>query len=38
MINDNYRRSYRKQGAVKNMIKLIKEVLQGINSEKNGGT
>ena len=27
MSNDNYRRSYRKQGAIKQMIKLIKDVL-----------
>ena len=27
MINENFRRSYRKQGAIKNMIKIIKDVL-----------
>jgi hypothetical protein len=34
MINDNYRRSYRKQGAIKNMIKLIKEILTSFQAEK----
>ena len=27
MVNENFRRSYRKQGAIKSMIKIIKDVL-----------
>lgn len=34
MVNDSYRRSFRKQGAIKNMIKLIKDILTNFQGDK----
>eukprot|EP00347_Sterkiella_histriomuscorum_P018804 403344113 len=33
MVNENFKRSYRKQGAIKNMIKLIKDILTAIQNQ-----
>jgi hypothetical protein len=38
MANDNYRRSYRKQGAIKSMIRLIKEILTTLQNQSKEGS